>query len=286
MGAGLVDCLFNLPRRQGNMKAEHILEKGSSIINEDALVMDKTLFGVFDGATSLDKAIFDGFKTGGFIASTTARSVFKKNGFPLATLATLANQKIWEAMLAHGVDPSARQCLWSTSAAVARIDGEELEWVQAGDAFIVLIYADSSHKVLMEKPDHDFETLSIWKKIASTTSVTIGEALARQIEKTRQGMNRTYGVLNGERAAENFILSGVESLKNVTDVLVFTDGLQLPSANPEPVKRFDDLVKEYLRLGIHGLRDHIRAIEQRDPMCRQYPRFKCHDDIAAISITL
>lgn len=268
------------------MKAEHILEKGSGRINEDALVIEGSLFGVFDGATSLDKALFDGCKTGGKIASSTACDVFKKNGASLEALAGKANEKIWETMISHGVNLSERQNLWSTSAAVAKVDGRVLEWVQAGDACIVLVHGDGSHRVLGEKPDHDFETLSLWKQMAGTSQVTIGQALAHQIAKTRQQMNRTYGVLNGERAAENFILSGVESLEEVVHILLFTDGLQLPTPDPEPLKRFDDLVKSYLKLGLHGLRNQIRSIEDKDPMCRQYPRFKCHDDIAAIAVTL
>jgi hypothetical protein len=268
------------------MRAEHILEKGSGSINEDALVMEGSLFGVFDGATSLDKALFDGCKTGGRIASSTACDVFKKNGDSLAALAGRANEKIGETMIRHGVNLSARQNLWSTSAAVARVDGQDLEWVQAGDACIVLVHGDGSHRVLGEKPDHDFETLSLWKQMAGTSPVTIGQALAHQIAATRRQMNRTYGVLNGERAAEDFILSGVEPLEDVAHILLFTDGLQLPTPTPEPLKRFDRLVATYLRFGLHGLKDRIRAIEANDPMCRQYPRFKCHDDIAAIAINL
>lgn len=268
------------------MDTEHILEKGSGRINEDALVMEENLFGVFDGATSLDRALFDGCKTGGMIASATACSVFAKNGFPLARLARMANQEIGETMRCHGVDGAARESLWSTSAAAVRVEDQALEWVQAGDASIVLIYKDRSHKVLVEQEDHDYETLSIWKQMASDSPVTIGEALAEQIKMTRQGMNRSYGVLNGECQAEGFIHSGVEPLDRVTDILVFTDGLQLPSPTPQPRKGFDDLVRHYLRLGLHGLRDRIRQVEEKDPQCRQYPRFKCHDDIAAISIRL
>ena len=268
------------------MRAEHILEKGSGRINEDALVIEESLFGVFDGATSLDKALFDGCKTGGKIASSTACDVFRKNGDSLAALAGKANEMIWETMIRHGVNLSSRQNLWSTSAAVARVDGRSLEWVQAGDACIVLVHGDGSHRVLGEKPDHDFETLFLWKQMADTSPVTIGQALAHQIAETRQKMNRTYGVLNGERAAEDFILSGVEPLEDVAHILLFTDGLQLPTPDPEPLKRFDRLVATYLRLGLHGLRDRIRTIEDKDPLCRQFPRFKCHDDIAAIAITL
>jgi len=272
------------------MNLKHILEKGSGEINEDALVMEENLFGVFDGATSLDKSLFDGCKTGGLLASTAACKVFEKNGYPLAKLAILANEKIQETMVTHGVDFSERESLWSTSAAVVRIEGQKLEWVQSGDSSIVLIYRNGSHRTLADKPDHDFETLSMWRKMtqkmAQKSSVTIGKALAEQIKKTRKGMNRTYGVLNGESEAEGFILSGVESLEQVSDILLFTDGLQVPCSIPEPSKSFDCLVENYLRLGLYGLRDNIRAMEEKDPMCRDYPRFKCHDDIAAISITL
>ena len=41
------------------IKIEHILEKGSGRVNEDRMVMGKNLFGVFDGATSLDNDFFD-----------------------------------------------------------------------------------------------------------------------------------------------------------------------------------------------------------------------------------
>lgn len=136
------------------LQIEHILEKGNGSVNEDALVMEKNIFGVFDGATSLDKSIFEKKKTGGMIASSTACSVFSKNNYPLVDLARGANRAIFDKMIFHGVDFSARERMWSTSAAVVRIKKREIEWIQTGDSFIIIIYDDNSFKVFTEKDHH------------------------------------------------------------------------------------------------------------------------------------
>lgn len=266
------------------METEHILIKGSSEINEDTLLLGENIFGVFDGATSLNGAHYGRSRTGGMIASSVACSVFSRNCHPLVQLAEGANNAIYEEMLAHGVDLSARESYWSTSAAVVRIKDKGLEWIQTGDSFIILIYNDNSYKVLGELADHDYETLSIWKVKAEDSPFPIHEALREQIQKTRDGMNRSYGVLNGEREAVRFLRSGLEFLDGVREILIFTDGLNIPVEIPEREKNFDTLVELYLRLGLQGLKEHIREIEKEDPRCRRYPRFKCHDDIAAISI--
>ncbi len=75
------------------MRIETILEKGSARLNEDTLVAQGNLFGVFDGATSLNKTVFENGKTGGFIASSVASSIFAANHFPLKTLAKTAKKK-------------------------------------------------------------------------------------------------------------------------------------------------------------------------------------------------
>jgi hypothetical protein len=268
----------------GGMETEHILVQGSSDINEDTLLLGADIFGVFDGATSLTGAHYGLRKTGGMLASSIACSVFAKNCLPLVDLARGANNAIFEEMRLHGVDLSARESYWSTSAAVVRIRDKGLEWIQTGDSFIILIYNDNSYKVLGELADQDYETLSLWKKEAEHSSFLIHEALKEQIKKTRDGMNRSYGVLNGEKEAVGFLRSGIEFLTDVKEILVFTDGLNIPVEMPEREKNFDHLVELYLRLGLQGLHQHIRELEKEDPACKKFPRFKCHDDIAAISI--
>ncbi len=272
---------FNSPK----IEIQSILEKGTAIANEDCLVIQDNIFGVFDGATSLDKQTFGQGETGGKIASATARSVFRQNHFPLARLARQANREIREQMILNGVDISRKENLWSTSAAVVRITEEGMEWVQTGDAMILLVYDNGGHKVLVDRQDHDFETLTLWKELVRTQIKPDPKTLAPQIRKVRLGMNQTYGVLNGEKEAETFLNQGTQRLDNVRHILLFTDGLSIPCEDVTLHKNYAPLVKAFLSLGLEGMKDQIRKTEQKDPRCMAFPRFKCHDDIAAIALT-
>ena len=55
-------------------------------------------------------------------------------------------------------------------------------------------------------------------------------------------------------------------------------------AAPRKYKDFSCLVDMACELGLEGLRDHVRSQEAADPDMKRYPRFKKHDDIAAIAI--
>lgn len=271
-----------------------ILEKGTAQQNEDYLIIEDNIFGVFDGATSLDRKSFENERTGGMIASHTAGKVFRRNHYPLPRLASQANDEIMQQMVAHGVDVSTKENLWSTSAAVVRLKQDSLEWVQTGDAVILLIYEDESYKVLVDREDQDHETLSLWQRLTSTQKEDqthsqkleqINSAMACQIRKVRLGMNVTYGVLNGEKEAEKFLNQGEEPLERVSHVLLFTDGLTIPSTELTSKKDFTPLVDTYLNMGLDGLKMMIRQKEEHDPHCLSFPRFKCHDDIAAIAVS-
>ncbi len=264
------------------MRVDHILEKGTGHQNEDFLIIEKNLFGVFDGASSLDKEQFEGGKTGGMIAAGTAGRIFSRNHYPLSHLGAQANQAILSEMKQKNIDFSQRHKLWSTSAAVVRVKKNSIEWFQTGDAHIILLYKDGSHKVLVERDDHDYETLLMLKKLKFKPA----PAYQSQIKKIRAKMNRTYGVLNGEPEAMDFVNTGFEPSKEVKTILIFTDGLQLPSRTPRKKKNFDGFIQIYKKSGLCGLKNHIRQIEAQDQDINTYPRFKCHDDVAAIAIHL
>ena len=247
----------------------------------DSLVIADNLFGVFDGATSLETHAFEGGQTGGMIAAQTASHEFSKNHFSLDQLGIRANQAIRTKMIDQNLDMEHRHNLWSTSAAVIRIE-EALEWFQTGDAQILLFYNDGSFRVLADRKDHDYETLTMLKE----EKFKFNAAIKDQIKKVRFQMNRSYGVLNGEPEALNFTQNGFESLEDVTSILLFTDGLQLPSTTPAQKKSFDLLAQKFQEEGLTGVKESIRKIESQDPDIRRYPRFKCHDDIAAIAVHL
>jgi hypothetical protein len=216
------------------------------------------------------------------IASHTAGHEFSKNHFPLEQLGIRANEAIRTKMVHQNLDMGKRHHLWSTSAAVIRIEERQLEWFQTGDAHIILFYDDGSFKVLADRKDHDYETLTMFKE----KKFKFNPEIKDQIKKVRFQMNRSYGVLNGEPEAFDFAQKGFETLEDVTSILLFTDGLQLPSTTPTQTKSFESLARKFQSHGLAGLKNSIRKIESRDPDIRRYPRFKCHDDIAAIAVHL
>lgn len=268
-----------------NIKTDYIHEKGSGRINEDALSLNGKLFGVFDGATSLDRTTYDGDITGGYYASSIASDIFMQNNDTLIKMADKANTAIFKKMIEKGVNVSDRNTLWSTSAAVVKIDNNRVHWVQTGDSLLLLIYEDGSYRIPVSGYDHDTETLRMWKDIAQTTDKSILEVLGNQIRKIRADMNVTYGVLNGEESYSEFLNSGTESLDGVTHILLFTDGLFIPSNNPGAPPDFSTFVRIFLDGGLTELRNHVRSLEASDPDCRNYPRFKQHDDIAAVALS-
>lgn len=254
-------------------------------MNEDSVVVNGNLFGVFDGATSLDKTTFDDGVTGGYLASTVAGEEFRTNDAPLLDLALRANTAIFEEMISKGVDVGKKENLWSTSAAVGRVENGRFDWVQSGDSLILVIYEDGSHALLIQDYDHDLETLKMWKETSADRSGTILEELSAQIRKVRSGMNITYGVMNGEEQALDFLRHGSVDLDGVQHILMFTDGLFIPREDPETSSDFNQLVSLFLDGGLEAVRNYVRCLEKTDPGCRRYPRFKTHDDIAAISLS-
>lgn len=268
------------------IKTDSIHEKGSGRLNEDAISLNGALFGVFDGATSLNRATYENDKTGGFLASNIARDTFLENDGPLSFLAQKANTAIYQKMLEHGVDFKEKASLWSTSCAVVRIVENHIEWVQTGDSLLLLIYDDGHYQIPVTDYDHDRETLLMWKDAAASAGERkIFDLLKDQIRKTREMMNVTYGVLNGEADYARFLNTGKVPKDRVKHILLFTDGLFLPSAHPDREPDFDTFVSLFLSGGLKALRNHVRDVERSDPECKTYPRFKPHDDIAAVAVS-
>lgn len=260
---------------------EHLLEQGSGTRNEDYLIMDGSIFGVFDGATSLGDACFENGASGGALASSIAGQTFLRNHHPLFRLGVEANDAIRAGMKSCQVDLSCRIGLWSTSAAVVRIRDGAIEWFQTGDSQVVFVERDGGFKVAAGIEDHDYPTLCKIRERGRFHPEVLS-----CIETVREGMNRDYGVLNGEREAMEFFRTGAVPAEKVKSVLLFTDGLNVPCASPGKYRDYSSLVDMACDLGLHGLRDHVRSREAADPDIERYPRFKTHDDIAAVAIHL
>lgn len=270
----------SLPRLS---QVDALFEQGSGILNEDAQLVSTGLYGVFDGATSLSGTCYNGV-TGGYLASTLAAEAFADRQLSLTDRVREANDAIRQKMLSCDVDLSRKEELWTTSLAVIELDDGCFHWCQTGDCRIQLLHHDGTSRQLVKPVDHDAETLAMWREIGPASGEPIGVALAEQILRVRRRMNIDYGVLNGESEALSFVASGTESLDDVAAVILHTDGLTLPNYKLNLSHDQDLLANLFQQAGLAAVRDQVRALQEKDPSCLAYPRFKVNDDISAIAI--
>lgn len=265
-------------------RIEQISDQGSGLLNEDQLTHAGNLLGVFDGASSLVSDLYSG-KTGAWWASHLASKEFARNNAELFELGSRANKQLQLQMTAMGVEHADRLQCWSTSAAVCRLQSDSIEWLQTGDSLILAIDDHGSSQLLTPYHNHDRETLQQLKQLILSNAPEPHKQLRPQIEKVRRQMNDSYGCINGDANAQEFFSCGKIPLSGIRHLLIFTDGLLPPGEDPDTDPDFDWLAKLYLQGGLEKIRATIREIEQADPHCRRYPRFKQHDDIAAIAIS-
>lgn len=261
-----------------------LLEKGSGRINEDLVLAGERTFGVFDGATSLVPAVFAGGHTGGYLAAQACRDAFAAEETDLLLSARRANETIRIQSLAAGVDYRRKEELWSASAAVVRLGQNHFSWCGIGDCRIVVVYGDGRHLVLTKGPNHDAATLLSWRQKAGRCSAGIMEVMAEEILQVRRRMNRDYGVFNGEAEALSFLGHGSSPLAGVRDIIIFSDGLDLPRNNPRADPDMGTFLDLYEGGGLSGVRRAVRTKQLEDLFCTRYPRFKIHDDIGAVAL--
>ncbi len=270
--------------RKNITKIEQVHAQGSGRFNEDNLTCTDDLFGVFDGASSLVPDLYRG-KTGAWWASHLVSSEFSKNDASLYELGKRANLKLQQGMSAEGVASFDHLQCWSTSAAVCRVKDHSVEWLQSGDCQILAIDNDGGCRLLTPYHNHDKETLKLLKSLLDQNDPEPQKKIRPQLKKVRKQMNRSYGVINGAAAALDFFKQGSCSLDGIQHLLLFTDGLTPPNTESSTSPDFGWVTQNYLEGGLEQVKDQIRWFETQDPDCRRHPRFKCHDDMAAIAIS-
>lgn len=273
------------------LRVEQITEQGEGKMNEDTMLTGARRFGVFDGSTGLDGYVDAAGRTGGYLASHLAEEVFREESRPLAEAVEEANKKIASAMEKEGTDTSRKENRWASGFAVVDVDLEakEFHWTQIMDALILVIYKDGSHKMLVRGDyNHDRNLLTRWKELVDAGATDAGEIRRRLWDETialRRTQSIGYGALNGEPEALRFVQTGRESLENVAHILVFTDGLMIPKENPRAEDDFNTMTRVFLERGFEGLKRYVRELEESDPQCVRYIRYKRHDDVAAVAIS-
>ncbi|MFH1978163.1 MAG: protein phosphatase 2C domain-containing protein [Candidatus Aenigmatarchaeota archaeon] len=263
---------------------QKIHDKGSGDQNEDELLIKENLFAVFDGATSLVKFVNSEGKSGGKLAAEICKDVFSNNGGSLKQIASDANAALLEEMKRHRIDVTKKESLWNTAMAAVKLLNSGIEFLTIADCLILSVFKDDTSKLVVPYNDIDLETMRKWKELADKQTENIWDKIKPQTDKVRRGVNVNYGVLNGEEKAIKFVKTGKISIDNVKSIIIFTDGLLIPKENPDETENWNLFIRLYQESGPKGILKHVRSLETKDPKCWKYPRFKQHDDIAAIGI--
>lgn len=270
-------------------QVESVHEQGAGIMNEDQVLITPTVLAVLDGATSLNKYADKNGKTGGFLASSLVSEYIRTH--PEGTLlerACAANALLNQEMKKRSIDTTQKENLWCTGAALVELPTDRpdrIDWLKITDCTILFIFEDGTYTEASTFEDHDTEVLKKWQALGDKTQKEKSAELFGDMVQLRRQQNETYGVMNGEPAAEKFFRYGSIPRKGVKHILMFTDGFLIPKEDAGAEENFDECVKVFLEGGLPALKKLVREKENTDPECSKYARYKIHDDMAALAAT-
>jgi serine/threonine protein phosphatase PrpC len=265
-----------------------ISHAGIRALNEDRVLVDEKqqVFGVFDGASSLNKYLSPDNKTGAYIAASIAADTFANTGQALKEAALEASDNIEKAHQEAGVDITSNVNRFGTTAAVVRVMEDKVELLQVGDSVILVIYSDGHAEVPLGYHDHDLDVMRNWRRLADSGAKGIRDIVADDVVKLRASANSAYGMLNGDNKVAEFIRTKTISLKKVSAILLLSDGMYIPKEDPEADENWNAYAELYLQGGLDNIYATVREIEKTDPDLIRYPRYKLHDDASGIGIDL
>ncbi|HEY4964517.1 MAG TPA: protein phosphatase 2C domain-containing protein [Candidatus Saccharimonadales bacterium] len=267
--------------------------------NEDSIFADadRGIAGVFDGASDVV-----GFKTpdgmtGGAVASRIAASTLETSSTEqtLTDIIMIANGHIDAIQREFDLDPNSKEARFCTTGAIARArtteSGEKvIDLLQIADSVAIVTRDDGSVEVPLGLYDQDEESMQLWTQMTAegmtAEQILKDERMQAQIKSKRSESNVTYGVLNGEADAAEFVRTTTIPAEGVSKVILLSDGLFIPKENPSGEDSWDEIARLESEGGIKAVLDYVRSIESTDPDCIRYPRFKQHDDASGAVLDL
>jgi len=282
------------------MNVQTISIRGGLEWNEDALVVmkDAGLYGVLDGATSVMPYRGTSGETGGYLASNFIKQYIEKidevrfSSISLQQAVIEANAALRQEMMATGVDVEDKKQLWTTGIALIRINDQSIDYVQAGDCMIFAVYKNGTiRKVTHDQVAHiDEQTMKLWKGYVDqgmTSRQEIRQLVEPHIRNNKAIMNTLegYTTLSGQVELDELLEHGTINRIQLSSILIVTDGL-FPYSEDEASRLDEYLLFAQLQESgsLQNYAEHLIKIEESDPECQRYIRFKKSDDKTAVWI--
>lgn len=265
-----------------------LTEVGIRALSEDSVLVDeaRNIFGVFDGASSLDAYVSPDGKTGGYIAANTVQNRFARATGSLVATALQANNDIEAAHAQAGIDTSKSTHRFGTTASVVRLGDDTAELLQVGDSVILTVDHAGQVAAPLGYHDHDLGIMRQWRKLADQDASNIGAILKEDMLALRESSNVAYGVLNGDPRVQPFTKTTTIELGGIATILLLTDGMYLPKSDPDAPEDWAETAELYKNGGLEAIYHAVRATEQSDPDLTLYPRYKLHDDASGVALEL
>lgn len=285
-----------------------IYQKGMADHNEDRYYIssDLTTFAVMDGATGIGEMT-------GELASQTILDEFESNpAGSLLEILTKANKRLGDRCKEiAGLSQIEQIRKWDRSSsgvvAIRFLEYHRIEYVQSGDCMIFIQYEDDAVRPLTHDSLSRLDQKAIlrraklleqkrkgedpnqWPKEKRDKILhKIWEELMEQLHDHRGLLNTPegYPVIDGSPEAVHYIEYGQLPLIHTKKILLLSDGLVLPHIKAAPEIMWLETAKYAFSHGLSALYEKVTALENSDPACYIYPRFKQADDKTGILIEL
>jgi len=158
--------------------------------------------------------------------------------------------------------------------------------LQVGDSIVLTIHTAGHTSAPLGYHDHDLALMRKWKKLAGEGVSHIRDKINDDVIQLRKSANVSYGMINGDEKVRDFLQTTTIDLDDIAVILLITDGLFIPKADPDAEEDWDYYGRLYLEGGLDKMYDTVCKKENSDPELTKYPRYKLHDDASGIAITL
>ncbi len=273
----------------------HIGEKSpgkTTLMCEDRLFCHENLFAVIDGATSTTGTLIEKLTDGAYIAEFFKKSLnnYVNSQLDAHDIMVEINKKFGEHLKTQHPEIHALEKNGPTaSGVIVKIHSDNTySFAQVGDCMLVESQTGKLNELTIDSryvDDHDY--LHIAQKISKQKGLGILEVreypeVINAIVAHRLKSNVEKGVLNGDLAMDNFICHDRRPLKNVSELILMSDGMAHPEY--ELKDTYIEAAKHMLEKSIYHYYKTLKAILDADCDWKnlKYLRGKHIDDCTAV----
>ncbi|MBM7097552.1 protein phosphatase 2C family protein [Bacillus sp. H-16] len=294
-------------------KIDFVYRKGVGKENEDQYLMrEDRIFAVIDGATALKP-----FSFSGSMASKCVQNTLMKLNIEMNVLEMMksANEQVGKSVYQYSkkyveeLKPEERSTCGCALVKLNYTNQEHsvMQYAHVGDCMVFLLYSNGQIRKItydhIDKLDIGAIKSSLnYKKeffskhknnnMNSEEIIQLNRIAREHINdlliKNRRELNthKGYGIIDGSEHTTRFIESGVIPIMDAEQILILSDGLQLPNSLDEERDNWMETAEYAFQNGLKDLESEVIRREKEDPNCTKYPRLKSADDKTGICIQL